>query len=417
MESRLSRLCLTSSAIQFSTWKLLSFREVTSDEKVAATSEFTWERDNPATYISSSFVTFDVPLGTRGTFATGINATGQIVGYYIDSHHHTHGFVYSSGIYTTIDDALGTDTKAWGINAARQIVGSYTDSSGVSHGFSYSGGIYTSLDAPWGKNTAVQGINDMGVMVGTYVDGGGVNHGFRISLNGVYYPVDHPLGSKGTIAIGISSQNQTLGSYTDSSGVSHGFLYSGGIYTTLDAPLAALGTTIVTGLNRDPSVVGSYVDSNGVSHGFFYSGGSYYTLDDPLGTTGPMGGISDGEARIGQIVGSYRDSSGEHGLLYSPSAAFKWGNAKLGTGGGNVTYWFDTAHKWTMSEKNALISGLALWSAVANITFSEAASASVANVTFKSNPNEITHTTSRRARPATIGSGTTGALDSHRSLY
>ena len=42
----------------------------------------------------------------------------------------------------------------------------------------------------------------MGVMVGTYVDGGGVNHGFRISLNGVYYPVDHPLGSKGTIAIG-----------------------------------------------------------------------------------------------------------------------------------------------------------------------------------------------------------------------
>ena len=97
---------------------------------------------------------------------------------------------------------MGTDTKAWGINAARQIVGSYTDSSGVSHGFSYSGGIYTSLDAPWGKNTAVQGINDMGVMVGTYVDGGGVNHGFRISLNGVYYPVDHPLGSKGTIAIG-----------------------------------------------------------------------------------------------------------------------------------------------------------------------------------------------------------------------
>ena len=50
---------------------------VTSDEKVAATSYFTWKSDDPPTYISSSFITLNDPLATLGTFATDIDATGQ----------------------------------------------------------------------------------------------------------------------------------------------------------------------------------------------------------------------------------------------------------------------------------------------------------------------------------------------------
>ncbi|TMJ85481.1 MAG: hypothetical protein E6G76_16135, partial [Alphaproteobacteria bacterium] len=59
----------------------------------------------------------------------GINATGQIVGFY-DNDSGRHGFLYSGGTYTTIDDPLGaSDTRAFGINAAGQIVGQYTDAS------------------------------------------------------------------------------------------------------------------------------------------------------------------------------------------------------------------------------------------------------------------------------------------------
>jgi hypothetical protein len=57
------------------------------------------------------------------------------------------------------------------------------------------------------------------------------------------------------------------------------------------------------------------------------------------------------------------------------SSAVKWGSPTPGTSGGTVTYWFDAASAWTPTEKNALVSGLALWSAEANITFSLAASA------------------------------------------
>src|SRR5262249_38909232 len=58
---------------------------------------------------------------------------GQIVGEYTDSNG-VHGFLYSDGVYTTIDDPLGNYTVAFGINNKGQIVGYYNDSSGA-HGF------------------------------------------------------------------------------------------------------------------------------------------------------------------------------------------------------------------------------------------------------------------------------------------
>jgi Ca2+-binding RTX toxin-like protein len=67
----------------------------------------------------------------------------------------------------------------------------------------------------------------------------------------------------------------------------------------------------------------------------------------------------------------------------STSWAAKWGSATPGTSGGTVTFWFDTASGWTATEKDALTSGMALWSSVANINFAVAASAGSANFTFK----------------------------------
>ena len=76
-------------------------------------------------------------MGADGTIATGINNSGQIVGTYYDSSGTAHGFLYSGGIYTTIDGPLEVEgTIAYGINDAGQIVGSYYNSNGISLGFS-----------------------------------------------------------------------------------------------------------------------------------------------------------------------------------------------------------------------------------------------------------------------------------------
>jgi probable HAF family extracellular repeat protein len=74
-------------------------------------------------------------LGIGGTFATGINDAGQIVGSYFDGHSGYHGFLYSGGFFTTIDDPSAARTFPNGINMSGQIVGTYTDSTNHDHGF------------------------------------------------------------------------------------------------------------------------------------------------------------------------------------------------------------------------------------------------------------------------------------------
>jgi hypothetical protein len=64
---------------------------------------------------------------------------------------------------------------------------------------------------------------------------------------------------------------------------------------------------------------------------------------------------------------------------YNPqSDATKWGSSTPGTGA-TVSYFFTTASAWSNEEKAAWRGGMELWSAVANITFTEAASDSAAN--------------------------------------
>ena len=154
-----------------------------------------------------------------------------------------------------------------GINDAGQIVGFYYDSSVTAHGFLYSGGNYTTLDDPSGtKGTIARGINDAGQIVGYYFDSSGTTHGFLYS-GGTYTTLDDPLGTEGTLAYGINDAGQIVGDYTDSSGTEHGFLYSGGTYTTLDDPLGTKGT-IARGINDAGQIVGVYIDSSGAEHGF-----------------------------------------------------------------------------------------------------------------------------------------------------
>jgi len=81
-----------------------------------------------------TYTTLDDPFAVGATTpALGINSTGQIVGNY-RNFGGTHGFLYSGGTDTAIDDPLATGvTIAFGINTSGQIVGDYND--GTTHGF------------------------------------------------------------------------------------------------------------------------------------------------------------------------------------------------------------------------------------------------------------------------------------------
>ena len=147
--------------------------------KTALTST-TASSDNNGTWTTLTY------SGASGTFAYGINAAGEVVGFYYDSSGDSHGFLYNTGTYTPLNDPSaggGADgTIATGINDSGQIVGYYLDGSGVEHGFLYSGGTYTTIDDPSATGgTVALGINDAGQISGYYIASNG-DHAFIASL-------------------------------------------------------------------------------------------------------------------------------------------------------------------------------------------------------------------------------------------
>ena len=100
-----------------------------------------------------------------------------------------------------------------------------------------------------------------------------------------------------------------------------------------------------------------------------------------------ISGVTSSATVAQTSFGSWDANGGKNPATYNSifSWVTKWGSTALstsGTPGGNVTYWFDTASSWTAAEQTALASGLALWSAEANITFSLAGNSALANFTF-----------------------------------
>src|SRR5882762_11699694 len=127
---------------------------------------------------SRTYTAIDFP-GVIETGASGINNLGQIVGGYVLPDGTRHGFLYSGGVFTTIDDPNTTTltSEALGINNSGQIVGAFdlnTPEGGHvfegAHAFVYSGGVFTTLDYPATgvTHTTARKINNSGNIVGVY---------------------------------------------------------------------------------------------------------------------------------------------------------------------------------------------------------------------------------------------------------
>ncbi|MGA3118777.1 MAG: PEP-CTERM sorting domain-containing protein [Syntrophobacteraceae bacterium] len=250
---------------------------------------------------SYTFTPLSDPAG-QPTIATGINNIGQVVGYY-GAGATWSGFIYNKGVFSTLDypgvTASGY-TEPWGINDKGQVVGIYNLTShgpDGTYGYIYSGGIFTTINFPESTFTFAYGINDRGQIVGFNGE-----YSFIYS-GGVFTTLDDPLGQV-TIARDINSSGQIVGDYIDLEG-EHGFIYSGGVFTTLDDPSVTAGMfTVATGINDRGQVVGYYQDTElspyvPSSYGFIYNKGVFSTLDYPSSPITFLDGIND----LGQIVG------------------------------------------------------------------------------------------------------------------
>jgi probable HAF family extracellular repeat protein len=208
----------------------------------------------------------------------------------------------ASYTFATFDVHGALRTEAYGINDGGQIVGNYQDASAGIHSFLYTAGIFTSLDVPvpGALATWAQGINNRGQIVGYYEDQNGGMHGFLYD-QGVFTSLDVPLpGAVSTVAFGINNRGQIVGSYIVGS-TYHGFVYDAGVFTPLDAPGAS--QTFANGIN----FVGC-VRNRRRRHVVFLSRVSWFSgqgiLTPPSDISAPWGsGASDpsGVARVSGI--------------------------------------------------------------------------------------------------------------------
>jgi hypothetical protein len=145
-----------------------------------------------------TFMTFEAPGAGTGMYqgtgcpgcSLGLNQAGAIAGIYTDANKVFHSFLRSpAGVFTQIDapgagTGIGQGTGCFsncsvGLNASGMIMGTYIDAGTVFHGFLRSAaGQFATIDPPNSVGTRPQSINDSGAITGYYIDANNVFHGF-----------------------------------------------------------------------------------------------------------------------------------------------------------------------------------------------------------------------------------------------
>lgn len=218
--------------------------------------------------VTETYQTVNGPHFGLDQGANAVNDSGQIVGYFFDNSGAIHGYELSAGRFTTLDVpfAGATGTYADGINNSGEVVGGWTVSGG-SHGFTRIGGTYASFDYPGATQTFAIGVNTAGDIVGYYDDASGVQHGFLLS-GGTYTSFDPP-GALGTLAWAINDAGVIVGSYcttVECQGGEQGFVLNEGVFTTITIPGEPF--TWVSGINNNGVLLGEYRDAAGLSIAF-----------------------------------------------------------------------------------------------------------------------------------------------------
>lgn len=274
-----------------------------------------------------SFVieTIDVP-GALGTSAQGINAAGDIVGFYADASGRTHGFLLRDGAFTTIDyqdpvtGEVADNTSARGIGPAGDIVGTHSnigEEPVAAHGYHRTpDGAFMPVHFPGHLNEIPQRILADGTMLGCRHDHdtmdsmrGIVIHGTQTAeMSNLYSSMTNGATPDGQIIVGFYVNMMIMPAQTQA------FVIQGGDTTAFTVP----GTTFTTAWDVNPrgDIVGVFRDAAGV-HGYVRTNsgrtleGAEYT---PVDVSGASATRAFGINARGDVVGTYVAGGTSHGF-------------------------------------------------------------------------------------------------------
>lgn len=246
--------------------------------------------------LASTYAMTDLgSLGYGTTYATAINAHGQITG---ESYLGTpvpvkclprqrppcrtfpgHAFLWSNGTITDLGTLGGLDSQGHAINDLGEVVGlSYTSTtSSARSAFADQNGVMTAINS--GDATAVNAAGEIAGGISAPVAGTGnvLEQAFTYQ-NGKTTVLGLLPGEGGifTVASGINSSGEVVGSGDNSASDERAWRYQNGTMTdigTLGGPQAS-----ATAINTRGQIVGFAQTSSDADHGFLYTGGKMTDL-------------------------------------------------------------------------------------------------------------------------------------------
>lgn len=202
------------------------------------------------TNTGGTFATVDRP-GTAFNQLLGINQNGNEIAGYSSTDpagatlQHAFSLVRGTTNYTDINALLpaNINSQATGVNNSGQVVGFWQNAAGDFSAFTDIGGSITSFEFPGSMSTQALGVNDLGEIVGDYIDVGGMMHGF-LDNAGVFSTLD-PTGSTATTINGIGDNGTVVGFFVDAAGNTIGTV---GTPTTTAVPEPATLALLTAGL-------------------------------------------------------------------------------------------------------------------------------------------------------------------------
>ena len=128
--------------------------------------------------ITAQCATLDCP--GIATYVYAVGQGGRTVGQCIDADGVGHGFMHTDKAgYVIIDYPNSQWSALYGVSNGK-VIGTFLDSSGHYHGYTYDRGMFTTLEYPGAVNTYATGIDSGGDVAGYYEGIDGKIHGFFI---------------------------------------------------------------------------------------------------------------------------------------------------------------------------------------------------------------------------------------------
>lgn len=311
--------------------------------------------------------TIDAPAaGTgkgQGTWATAINASEEIAGYFIDANFGCHAFVRRrNGTFIPFDGPTGCPIPA-SMNQSGVVTGTYGDRSfgcsggqpdnppgcGGLHAFVRNGdGTFVSFDAPEALRNSLEpsgnlnpqtfprSINSVGEVTGIYTtcEQSSCNSSFLWTPDDTFVSFDPPNANPHDFigAHSVNAQGAIVGTFGDrNTGLFHGFVRArDGTFTIIDGPgvdQGAGGSTGATAINSRGEILGEFSTTNaGPHHSYLRAPDGAFTVFDFPGACDSCTQSMGLNAR-GTVVGMYFTPTGGgffaiRGFLRTADGAF-----------------------------------------------------------------------------------------------